>query len=568
MAKVRRALWPPLALLLANLNLGCASLTNPVADAIPVRQVSDELLASSKDDEVTTPLTLLALPADTVYRVAAGDVLGIWIEGVLGATNQPPPLHISAAPLPRDQRRVPAALGYPIPVDADGTLTLPLIDSLNVAGLTLAEIRKALRVAYTEKRQILKAGNERILVSLLQPRQIRVLVLRQESSSFNTTPEGNSVPAGKRGTGQIVELAANENDILHALTLSGGLPGLDAYNKVIIFRNGFRTDVDARALMQQFQQQGRPGLIPSPVATIPLRTKCGRLPLLSPEVLTLHEGDVLFLEARDREVFYTAGLLPAGEHILPRDRNLDVLEAIARVRGPLLNGAFSTNNLSGNLIASGIGSPSPSLLVVIRRTPEGGQVPIRVDLNQALRDSRERLVLQAGDLLLLQEHPNEALARYFSQSFFNLSYTFKAISNSTGIGVIDINAAKQAQSKASNKDVKAFADDMVRDHEAVNKQALDLVKKLKVTPEDNDTSRTLSKNAADKLAELGKLSGAAYDKAYVANEVAYHKAVNGALETQLIPSADNAELKSLLQTGLKIFQGHQQHAEHVAAALK
>jgi putative membrane protein len=135
-------------------------------------------------------------------------------------------------------------------------------------------------------------------------------------------------------------------------------------------------------------------------------------------------------------------------------------------------------------------------------------------------------------------------------------------------GVIDINAAKQALSKASNKEVKAFAQDMVRDHEAVNKQALDLVKKLKVTPEDNDTSKTLSKQATDKLAELSKLSGTAYDKAYVTNEVAYHKAVNSALETQLIPSASNAELKSLLQTGLKIFQGHQQHAEHVAASLK
>ncbi|MGH6712742.1 MAG: DUF4142 domain-containing protein [Bradyrhizobium sp.] len=135
-------------------------------------------------------------------------------------------------------------------------------------------------------------------------------------------------------------------------------------------------------------------------------------------------------------------------------------------------------------------------------------------------------------------------------------------------GVIDIAAAKQAVTKASSKDVKAFAEDMVRDHEAVNKQALDLVKKLKVTPEDNDTSKTLSKQAADKLAELAKLKGADYDKAYVANEVAYHKAVNGALETLLIPSASNAELKSLLQTGLKIFQGHQQHAEHVAAALK
>jgi putative membrane protein len=135
-------------------------------------------------------------------------------------------------------------------------------------------------------------------------------------------------------------------------------------------------------------------------------------------------------------------------------------------------------------------------------------------------------------------------------------------------GVIDVAAAKQALTKSGNKEVKAFAEDMVRDHEAVNKQALDLVKKLKVTPEDNDTSRTLSKNAADKLAELGKLSGPAFDKAYVANEVAYHKAVDSALETTLIPNANYAELKSLLQTGLKIFQGHEQHAEHVAASLK
>jgi putative membrane protein len=135
-------------------------------------------------------------------------------------------------------------------------------------------------------------------------------------------------------------------------------------------------------------------------------------------------------------------------------------------------------------------------------------------------------------------------------------------------GVIDVAAAKQALAKTSNKDVKAFAEDMVRDHEAVNKQALDLVKKLKVTPEDNDTSKTLSKNAAAKLEELAKLKGADFDKAYVANEVAYHKAVDSALETTLIPSASNAELKSLLQTGLKIFQGHEQHAEHVASELK
>ena len=135
-------------------------------------------------------------------------------------------------------------------------------------------------------------------------------------------------------------------------------------------------------------------------------------------------------------------------------------------------------------------------------------------------------------------------------------------------GQLDVDAAKQALAKSKNKDVRSFAEDMLRDHEAVNKQALDLVKKLKVTPEDNDTSRALSKAAADKKAQLDKLNGAEFDKAYATNEVAYHKTVNGALESTLIPSASNAELKSLLQTGLKVFQGHQQHAEHVAAGLK
>ena len=135
-------------------------------------------------------------------------------------------------------------------------------------------------------------------------------------------------------------------------------------------------------------------------------------------------------------------------------------------------------------------------------------------------------------------------------------------------GVIDIEAAKQALKKSKNKEVRAFADNMVKDHSAVNKQALALVKKLKVTPQDNPTSQALTKQAAAKRAELAKLNGAAFDKAYVANEVAYHKTVDSALETTLIPSASNAELKSLLETGLKIFQGHEQHAEHVAAELK
>ena len=135
-------------------------------------------------------------------------------------------------------------------------------------------------------------------------------------------------------------------------------------------------------------------------------------------------------------------------------------------------------------------------------------------------------------------------------------------------GQIDVKAAELALQKSKNKEVRDFAENMVRDHKAVNDQAVALVKKLHVTPQDNDTSKALVKQAGAKEADLKKLDGAAFDRAYADNEVAYHKTVNNALETTLIPDASNAELKDLLTTGLKIFQGHEQHAERLAQSLK
>ena len=135
-------------------------------------------------------------------------------------------------------------------------------------------------------------------------------------------------------------------------------------------------------------------------------------------------------------------------------------------------------------------------------------------------------------------------------------------------GVIDVAAGEQALKKSHNKEVTAFAREMVRDHKAVNDQALALVKKLGVTPQDNPTSQALSKDAAAKLKTYAALEGAAFDNAYIVNEVAYHKTVNGALGSTLIPGAQNAELKSLLQTGLKLFTEHQHHAEHLASGHK
>ena len=148
---------------------------------------------------------------------------------------------------------------------------------------------------------------------------------------------------------------------------------------------------------------------------VPLRVKAGETPNIRPEDVILDSGDVLFVEERNLEYFYTGGLLPPGEYVLPRDRDLDVVEAISFVKGPLVNGAFGGSNLSGQLIQPGIGQPSPSLLTVLRRLPNGGEVRIRVDLNRALRDPRERIVIQPKDVLILQETPSEAIARYIDE---------------------------------------------------------------------------------------------------------------------------------------------------------
>jgi len=135
-------------------------------------------------------------------------------------------------------------------------------------------------------------------------------------------------------------------------------------------------------------------------------------------------------------------------------------------------------------------------------------------------------------------------------------------------GALDVAAGKQALAKSHNKAVRSFAEEMVRDHKAVNEKALALVKKLHVTPEANPTSAGLTKGADATRVRLGKLSGAAFDRAYIDNEISYHKTVNGALESTLIPSTKNGELKSLLQTGLTLFREHQKHAEMVSKGLK
>jgi len=132
---------------------------------------------------------------------------------------------------------------------------------------------------------------------------------------------------------------------------------------------------------------------------------------------------------------------------------------------------------------------------------------------------------------------------------------------------IDINAGKLAKSKSKNKEVQAFAQQMITDHTAVNKQAGALAKKLGVKPEENDTSKALKQGAQENMANLKKLKDGQFDKAYVDHEVAYHQQVLDAIDKVLIPSAQNAQLKGLIEQVRPAIQAHLDHAKHVQADL-
>src|SRR4029079_12438519 len=166
------------------------------------------------------------------------------------------------------------------------------------------------------------------------------------------------------------------------------------------------------------------------------------------------------------------------------------------------------------------------------------------------------ITIAASSLVLLSGH---AAAQAPSDA--------ESVSTAVPANQVDMHAGTLAESKGSNAEVKAFGKQMVTDHSGVNKQAVALVTKLKVTPEDNATSKALKAGGAENVKTLQKLSGAAFDRAYVDHEVAYHQQVLDAIDKTLIPSAQNAELKSLLVSVRPAFVAHLEHAKMLQATL-
>jgi putative membrane protein len=132
---------------------------------------------------------------------------------------------------------------------------------------------------------------------------------------------------------------------------------------------------------------------------------------------------------------------------------------------------------------------------------------------------------------------------------------------------VDIDAGKLAEKKGKSADVKSFGKMMVTDHTGVNKQASALVKKLGVKPEDNPTSESLKKGGQENIANLKKLKGAEFDKAYIDHEVAYHQQVLDAIDKVLVPNAKNEQLKALIVKVRPAIEAHLQHAQQIQSKL-
>ncbi len=429
--RVRRYARAAVLLAAVLMGPGCAAITNPVADGIPVNQLPEELRGKSREGLVQIPLTALRQKPNITHKVGPGDVLGIVLENVLGKGQQDPPVRL------QDPFGAPPAMGFPILVQDDGTIVLPLVPPLKVCdpigtpgnpnGKTLVQVTEMIRKAYTVDRDILKAGTERIIVTLLQPRKYHILVLREDGGTqgVSTGPAigaGAIVGASRKGLGFTLDLPIGENDVLNALARTGGTPGTDAKNEVILYKKALD-----KGDKSDFKNAAN-------VIRIPLRMKANAPLGFSPEDVILDNGDILYLESRDAENFFTAGLLGTGIYPLPRDLDLDVIAAVTYIKAPLLNGGFGQAQFVANAINVGIGFESPSLITVLRRLNTGRLLPIRCDLNKAISDPRERILIQPNDILVMQETPGESLGRYLSEKI-QFTQTLKYLNTTVSQGI-------------------------------------------------------------------------------------------------------------------------------------
>jgi RNA polymerase sigma factor (sigma-70 family) len=230
------------------------------------------------------PLAALRQKPPDVYLLDAGDVLGIYVEGILGTREQPVPV-INAQP--GAGPGLPLAFGYPIPVKEDGTIMLPLIAPITVRGKSTTEAQELVRQAYI-RAQVLVRGKERVIISMARKRTYRVTVVRRDVAASSAAPH--------LAPGYGLDLLAYENDVLTALAQSGGVPSPEATAVVVIQRSRTPTAADATGTQQ---------------VRIPLRRRPGEPLPFRPEDVVLQTGDVVIVEA-DSAADSAAEAAPSG----------------------------------------------------------------------------------------------------------------------------------------------------------------------------------------------------------------------------------------------------------------
>ncbi len=418
-----------LALMLLS-SSGCITFAK---NAIPAYRLPQQFEAPSKCSLNPINFTMLG-SEDVQHEVGAGDVLAVTIQGVVPPDNKTlPPVIAGQATLAREyyppNGSVDApSFGLPIHVQTGGVIQLPLVPAIDVEGLTLEQAGEKIRSVYVAE-EIVREGNDQVNVSLLRSRVNRILVLREDASTeaVNFVNRGQAV-THKRGSAAVIDLPVAESDVLHALAITGGLPGVDAYNEVwVLRRNSLRTG-DA----QQLQSMVEAGQSPSQaVEHLLTHVDAVRIPLklcpeeaipFTPEDVQLREGDVVYIEPRRDEYFYTGGLLPGRQIPLPRDEDLDILEAIALAEGSI-GGLGGTSSVAVLRAGAGVGNIiPPTRVIVIRKLPNGQQIQIRVDLNEAKKNPKERLRVMAGDFIMMYYKPGEMVGNA-ALNFFNINFS-------------------------------------------------------------------------------------------------------------------------------------------------
>lgn len=420
-----------IAAILFSMSLsGCTALLSPI-NSIPVQRVPPQFLAEPQANKVPIDVSRLRQPVPAHYILDKKDVLGVFVEGVLGNFEEAPPVQF-----PQPGSDLAPSIGFPVPVRDDGTISLPLVKPIPLQGLTLQQAEQLITRVYREGPEPILKEDGRIIVTLMKERTYRVFVVRQDNSQsqFGQQFQGRgqlgivSNRSDESSRGFVLQLPAYKNDVLNSLTQTGGLPGLNAKPEIRILRGDRLSALSRDRQVKDFYRTASAedfpyGIIPnvpddSKTLRIPMRLAPGEVPLIRPEDIILKDGDIVYVDTRETDVYYTGGLLGGGERPLPRDYDLDILAA-ASIAGQGL-GVNSANQQRARGLLGTASLVPPTELIVLRRIPGNQQLAIRIDINSAINSPRDRLLVKAGDTLILRYRPQEELVNFA----INVFYTF------------------------------------------------------------------------------------------------------------------------------------------------